>query len=308
MKQPTKISLLVATLACLTVAVLTVELRAEPRQPATARLVAPATPVHEDITTGTVARDTEGFTALPGYVGPAFVGGKSGRVVVLTNTVRSAPGTNWSAQALLRNETGGTVRAPRVTAHLFDAGHQEVGTAQTSVPLPSVRSGEPAPFAIRSDIPSTLVASVEWGVTYDTAPRAATYSTTTSPVEIDDSRTFEFSVFWQRAYGVSERLYGYPQNDSGDGPYPYVVFGEIHNIGTRPLAATRVLGAWLDSKGRVITVDWLSLRPATPDQKPQTSSNLGAGDYVDFLYTNSDPALAPQLGEAHLVLWGTYSE
>ncbi|MCU1230984.1 MAG: hypothetical protein JWO97_3868 [Acidobacteria bacterium] len=256
----------------------------------------------EDRAASAISRDSDGFTARPGYVGPAFVGDLSGRIVVLADSIRATTSGNWSAQALIRNEREETISQAHVTAHLFDAGHHELGSANAAVELKRVRSGEPAPFVMTSDIPSSLVASVEWAVGY--TPQRTVRSLAAAPAVADDELNIQFSVFWQRPYGHTNRLSGYPQNDSGDGPYPYVIVGEIHNSGTRPIGAARVLAAWLDDAGKVIHVDWLSLRPAARDLVAERSALLPSDGYVDFSYANSDPAVAPRLSGARLVLWG----
>jgi hypothetical protein len=264
--------------------------------------------VREDATTGTLSRASDGFTARPGYVGPDFLGTLSGRAVVLTDTVRIAPGADWSADGLIRNETANVIRNAQVTAHLFDAGHQELGSAEATVPLTALRAGEPAPFHIHADVTSTLVASVEWTVTYRPIPRmAAESSSSASSTSEDALRTMEFSVFWQRPYGYADRRYGYPQNDPANGPYPYVVFGEIHNSGTQPIEAARVLAAWLDAAGGVINVDWLTILPPEQNAPPRASTALPADGYADFIYRNSDPIIAPRLSDARVVLWGVDS-
>jgi hypothetical protein len=253
-----------------------------------------------------LSRTTDGLTAHPGYVGPDFLGTPSGRAVVLTDTVRTTTGSSWSAAGLIRNETSGLIRNPQVTAHLFDAGHHELATAHVSVPLVAIRAGEPAPFDIQSDLSSSLVASVEWTVRYGTTGRIAAQSSPTTGVASSDDaqRTIQFSVFWKRPYGNTDRMYGYPQNDSANGPYPYVVFGEIHNSGTQTLTAGRVLAAWLDAKGGVLHVDWLTILPSEEHAKPQSSATLQPGGYADFIYRNSDASIAPRLNDARIVLWG----
>jgi hypothetical protein len=261
------------------------------------------------VTTGTLSRTTDGFTARPGYVGPDFLGTPSGRAVVLTDTVRTTTGSNWSVAGLIRNETSAIIRNPQITAHLFDAGHHELATAHAPVPLVAIRPGEPAPFDIQSNLSSGLVASVEWTVNYETTARVTAQSSSTAGVASSDDaqRTIQFSVFWKRPYGYAGRMYGYPQNDSANGPYPYVVFGEVHNTGTQTLAAGRVLAAWLDAKGGVLNVDWLTILPSQQDAKPQSSATLQPDGYADFIYRNTDASIAPRLNDARIVLWGVES-
>jgi hypothetical protein len=287
------------------------ELRAQPpggsRAPVTTQsTLAIPSAIHEDVTTGTLSRTTDGFTARPGYVGPDFLGTASGRAVVLTDSVRTTASSNWAAAGLIRNETLGIIRNPQVTAHLFDGGHHELATAHASVPLVAIRTGEPAPFDIQSDLASSLVASVEWTVSYGATGRIAAQSSPTAEVASSDDaqRAIQFSVFWKRPYGHADRMYGYPQNDFARGPYPYVVFGEIHNSGTQTLLAGRVLAAWLDAKGGVLNVDWLTILPSDQDAKPQSSATLQPDGYADFIYRNSDASIAPRLNDARIVLWG----
>jgi hypothetical protein len=240
--------------------------------------------------------------AVPGFVGPYFnEEARRDKVVVLRDTVVTSGST---IRGLLRNETGGTIRGAKVAAVFFDAAHHQLARVDAWVPLPSIRRGEPAPFVVQA--PGVDGASIEWDVTY--TPDRNSVATEMAAERNDEGRSFELDVYWQRPFGQRERLFGYPQEDPADGPYPFVLFGALRNVGAKPFRAARVLGAWLDDEGHVLYVDWLKMRPVEASLRPQAMGAVKAGGAVDFFYSNSDPAIAPLLQNSRLVLWGTSHE
>jgi hypothetical protein len=248
-----------------------------------------------------------GATAVPGYAGPYYNdGARSDSVVVISESLKSRPGETWSIAGLIRNETDGMVIAPRVSATLLDRQGKTITTASASVPLVRVRPGEPAPFTITSPVSNTDVGSVIWAVTYARTAVSTTISATTDGGDTV-FRDFELSVFWHRPYGGERRLAGYPYADSAVAPYPYVVLGSIRNVDTRAVNSARVLGAWLNSQGQVVHVDWLSLRPGGISPGVQ-SSDIPGNTAIDFFYRNSDPEIAPLLNDSNLILWGANRE
>src|SRR3954451_1957166 len=131
--KPTRRTIVLSAAAAILIISGAVYLNARPLQPPLPESQEVGTRFREDTTTGTISRQFEGFTARPGYLGPDYVGALSGRVVVLTDTVRAANDIDWSAQGLVRNETNVSARNGRVTARLFDPAHHEIGTAQGAV-------------------------------------------------------------------------------------------------------------------------------------------------------------------------------
>lgn len=262
-----------------------------------------------DETRGTVIRRASDFVVAPGFVGPKYDDGGSGRVVVLTDTIAKRPGaTTWTATGFLQNETGTLVRITAVTGLLSDAAGKELRTIAASTPLATARAGEPVPFVASSDVAVDLVASVTWKVTYVRGVRQPPITAAAVEDTVDPDRTLEFTVYWRRPYGNSDRRYGYPQDDAPEGPYPYVVFGSLHNSGTLPAPAARALAAWLDKDGRVIHVDKLELRVLGRVIRSAPIADIAADGDVDFFYSNSNPDIAPLLADARMVLWGAASE
>lgn len=250
--------------------------------------------------------DPEGPRAVAGYVGPHFnPEAHSERVVVLAGTLRQGTGPQWTMQGFIRNETGGIIHRPRVTAVLRGAGRMEIARAEAWVPIESLRPGEPAPFVVTMTRPLATVASAEWEVRHEPEPAGRRVQ---ELAEHERRRSFELDVYWTRPYGDSERLNAYPQVDPATGPLPYVMFGSLRNVGSYTATGARVIAAWLDGKGRVVHVAGLTLKPTDDERGAATAVSLPARQQVDFHYSNADPAVAPLLDDATLVLWAVSHE
>lgn len=265
--------------------------------------------LQSDETRGSVTRRASEFTVVPGYIGPKYDDGGSGRVVVLTDTLAARPGSAaWTVSGLLQNETDSVVRISAVTGLLSDSAGKELGTVAASIPLSKARPGEPIPFVASSDVAANLVASMSWKITYVRELREPRVTGVVAEVKADPDRTLEFTIYWTRPYGNEDRRYGYPQDDRPEGPYPHVVFGSLHNFGTVRTSAAHVVAAWLDKEGRVIHVDRLELRILGKVIRSTQLADIPAGGDVDFFYSNNDPNVAPLLADARMVLWGAASE
>lgn len=243
--------------------------------------------------------DPDAFRDLPGYRGPYYRADVSDlnrtdvsghEVVVLPQTLFQWRTSDWKVSGLIRNETGSDVNVTAVTARLLDSRGNGLGAAAAWVPLDRLRPGEPAPFVVTTAIPANSVSSIDWSI--EQVPSAP------------PNRPFQIIPFWTQPFGDRQRHTGYPFADPANPPYPYVVFGSLRNTSSATVDAARLLGAWLDEKGRVVYVDWLSFIPATDLAQRQESITLPPGQGQDYIYQSIEPAVGAQLSKAALALWG----
>jgi hypothetical protein len=256
-----------------------------------------------DESRGLVERRSSEFIVAPGYAGPQYEDRASGRVIVLTNTLANEKGSTWGTAGLLLNESATVVELSNVTGILLDRTGKEIVSVEAALLLPTMRPGEPVPFTVSSTISSEEVASVTWKISYARGLREDRIKAMSVERTPETRRTLDFSTYWTRPYGEHDRLYGYPQNDTAEGPYPYVVFGSIHNYGALPIEDASMVAAWLDNAGRVIHVDRLLFLPPSDSIKVESTTDLSADGAIDFLYRNDDPDIAPRLAGARMILW-----
>lgn len=238
---------------------------------------------------GQPAPSPDEHKALYGYTGPYFDDSRrTGRVEVLTETVNVPPAATWRASGLVRNQTDAVVGSVAVTAELRSAtGDVLAETTATSAVSP-LRPGEPAPFAIVTDVPALLVNEVRYSASAEAAPGGGSIA----------ARSTETTVYWEVPFGARERRTHYPHVDTGVPPFPYVVFGSVRNASGRGLVP-QVVAAWFDEAGRVLHTAVL----------PRIETDSGPGQAVaeggssDFAYSNADPEVAPLLLDARLAVW-----
>ncbi len=223
------------------------------------------------------------WRSLGGFVGPYYAETVSGSgIEVLEGTVSTAAAGNWSAQGLVRNELPDVVGSVSVTAELFDADGNSLGTATGATAVANTRPGEPAPFAIAADVPAVDVASVAWGAV-------------AAPGQTVD-RNLEIRVFRVHPAGDRPAVDAYFHTDTGEGPYPFVLFGSVTNYGAA-LADGAVAVAWLDPDGRVVWTERVDVK------SPADTTTIAAGGIADFVVVVDDPA-APDLYQLDAMFWG----
>jgi hypothetical protein len=185
----------------------------------------------------------------------------------------------------MRNETTDPVVAPVVRAILRDGTGAELATAEGEVPVAPVRPGEPAPFAIASEVPAAAVASVEWSVVdAGGSPPPGT-------------RELALTTYFAEPAGAREALDLYLYRETGPGPHPYVLFGSITNNAGTDATAPAVVAAWLDENGR------LQLVTEAPVGDPDDPLDRVPPDgLADFLLTVDSPA-GDGLDGRELLLW-----
>ena len=228
----------------------------------------------------------ESFRTLAGFQGPLFTTDVSaGALTVLDGTLSVATTGPWRAQGLVRNETTSPVLAPEVTAVLRDGAGAEVGRVTAPALVAPVRSGEPAPFVLESDVDAAAVASVDWSVVdAGGAPPLGT-------------RDLELTTWFVEPAGAREPLTAGLFGESGAGPFPHVVYGSVTNRADVDAPHPAVVGAWLDDAGRVRAVTDSSV--VTVDGG--TLDALGPSGLADFvLRVEVD---ADGLDAAPMLLW-----
>lgn len=237
--------------------------------------------------------DANDFKALKGYSGPLFNPSvQTSSVEVLDSTVRVRRGTSWGAAGLVRNQTTDTVAQVTVTAQLRSANGDLIDTVSAKSPVRGVRSGEPVPFELTSGVPASTVADVDYSAV--SAPGSAS------------SREFDVVTYWQLPYGNRTRRDDtYPQADPPDPPYPYVRYGKVENL-SGALTSPTVVGAWLDTQGRVLEVAVLpriTIGPGETDGAIPDTQPIAPDSFGDFAYTNDDPLVAAELADAEFIRW-----
>ncbi len=225
------------------------------------------------------APDANAFKSLYGYYGPYFnTANLDGKVIVLDTSVFTWSTSTWKVTGMLRNQTRCSVRITGLTARLIGPHGEPLATATTTVPVDFLRPGEPGPFEIEAPHPGGEVTAIDWHVDYVFAQAAP--------------RMFQFKVYED---GLSE------------GGTRYDLGGTIRNLATTTARDTRVTVAWLDyeGNGRVRYVTSAKLRYISDPRRELDALDLGSGAEEDFLFITNDPKIAPLLGEARIVLWGT---
>ncbi len=235
------------------------------------------------------------WRALAGFVGERWLeSGGSGQVTVLTDTVTTGMGSSWSAMGLVRNETTSTVAEVSVQAELLDNSGVTRATVEVVVPVRSLRPGEPAPFALASDVPLAEVARVRWSASVPTDPSAGAPG---------GGRDLDLATYWQRSPEDPRPVDTWLYADDPAAPLPMVVFGSATNVGAEPLAGVEVVGAWLDGTGRVLAV--ARARVGVPGSTPDPSGPgvvVGPGQAADVVLV---PGGTVDWAAARLMLWGT---
>jgi len=238
---------------------------------------------------GEVPPPTDATRAFYGYIGPFFdVQAQTGTVELMQTTLRQASTTTWEVLGLVRNQTVGPVRAVVVTASLKAPNGLELGTVRATTMVNYVRAGEPAPFRLQSSIPAAGIGGVTYAVTFQSA-------STASLIE----RNLDMTTYWQVPFGSREPLSEYPMNEGPDSVLSYGLFGTVTN-NSGAMRRAHVVAGWLSDSGEVLHLTNVGL---VSEGSPPPAALVVNGS-ADFLYTNSDPLLAPQLHEARLVLWG----
>jgi len=223
-----------------------------------------------------LSTDPDGFKALPGYSGPFYnVAQLDGNVLIVMDTLYTWPGEAWLATGLVRNQTCADLRIHSITANLFDANGESLDRVTATLPLRTLRPGEPAPFVIGSPTPTRDVERVEWQV--DSAPSKT------------GSRSIELEVFEAKSVLGGQR---------------YSLFGSIRNTGSVTTSRTRVVAAWFNAEDKIVFVAFPKIRRISDPTQVTGAIDLEPGAIEDFLFVTEDPALVMLLDAASVALWG----
>ncbi len=225
---------------------------------------------------GELSPSPDGFKDLYGYEGPYYnTTHLDGRVVVLNSSVYTWPASTWKAAGMIRNQTRCPMQIRGVSARLLGPQGELIGTATATLPIDTLRAGEPGPFVIAAPVGANKVVSVEWHVDSTIAPSPA--------------RQFDFNIWYNAASPV-------------DG-YAYKLYGSVTNKSTTSYRDTSVVVAWLDSGNRVLYVASTTLNPYL---YPTNQMDLAAGENTGFLFYTTDSNLATTVRHAaNLAIWGT---
>jgi hypothetical protein len=223
--------------------------------------------------------DQDESKVLYGYEGPYYnTTDLDGRVLVLDQSTYTWPLANWKVTGLFRNQTRAPIHVASLTARLLGINSRVLASATARTPLDDLRPGEPAPFTIEAPVERADIKSIEWHI--DSAP------TKIPP------RMFSFNVYSAQAPTDSQ----------------YDLVGSIRNAATSTNSAHIVI-AWLDQQnaGKVLYVDSPKLELLTKgltsfELKSETS--IAPLHFVNFFYTNNDPAIVPILRNATFAIWG----
>lgn len=231
---------------------------------------------------------------LLGFDGPFYTAFPSGtEVTLLDESVAEGQGDTWSATGLVRNELTSPIGPITVTATLLDAAGAEVGVATASTLLPVIRPGEPAPFAVESDVATATVETVEWALT-DSEP-------TSDP----DARAMETTLYWSQPYGDRERLDDFFPADPVEPPYPFTLVGGVGNYSGSEIHSPFVVFGWLDSDGRLVFVGTSPIRHFTVSAEPVDV--LPPDGQSGFVIQVGDPVFGPMMSadDGGLILWSS---
>jgi hypothetical protein len=229
---------------------------------------------------------------LRGFQGDRYAGPlNSDAAVVLADTVSTTSTGTWRAWGLARNETSRTIGI-KVTAVLLDSAGGTLTTVAASSAVGAVRSGEPAPFVLTSTVPAAQVAGVRWS-------GAATPSGTAT------KRDFSIMLNWTLPYGDREPAASYYRDPAVGPPYPYVLSGEIQNVGTNAVTRPHVVVAWESDDGRVQWVDTAEAGqvPYRASESATFAPTLAAGALMPFLLTVADTSAGPTLADLTPTVW-----
>lgn len=203
---------------------------------------------------------------VAGYTGDRWAQHADGVVSVLADTLAIRDGV---VRGLVRNGRDEPVGPVQIV----------IGDTSTTIPLPVLRPGEPAPFSLPVG-PDVAVADLAFDVDAPTTPR--------SP-----GRAVRLATFWRRGVGDPRPVDTYLYADVVGEPTAAVAFGEVR--AAEQVDGLVVVAAWIDSDGRVLAVD------ESADLQLPT---LPPGGATDFVVAGHGP---PALDAARLVLWGSGS-
>lgn len=213
-------------------------------------------------------------------------------VIVLPETVTTATDGSWRAWGLVRNETTKTVGSVAVHARLLDVSGIVLDEASGRVVVDPLRPGEPAPFAIDTNLPAGAVADVEWTVTSG-SPTGATRK-----LRVQSGKMFGYGDFTYRGIRPLELNY---YRDPPTPPYPEVGFGRVDNESGVAIRSPRVVIAWTDRiSDRVL---WVTTVPVRDTLSGAALDVLGPGAREVFVYVISDPGLVHRLRDTSWEAW-----
>jgi hypothetical protein len=240
---------------------------------------------------GEEASNPEGWKNLLGFQGPFYTDSPTGEGLgVLNATIRLELDSNFIATGLIRNESHEAVGSVMVEATLLDAEGVELAKTSTSVAIDPIRPGEPAPFSVQAQVLATDVADVIW--------------TVSSGIPSPASREARIDVAWEAPFGDREPT---QYDDEAKEPMPYLLVGQVVNLGATSISGPQIIYALVDEVGVVQTIGtedlFLGEVGAVLDElRAEKDGIRGVGDFR-VVVPNEDLAKAIEGSKMMLMLW-----
>jgi hypothetical protein len=232
------------------------------------------------------------FRILSGFQGPRYTTDLTrAAVVVLEDTVADAPAADgtWAAQGLARNELAEAALDVSVSARLLDAAGAELAVVEEPVIVDDLRSGEPTPFVLGSEVPAAEVAAVEWW---------AAAGSTSAPEAVEPARSGQITTYFVEPAGDRDPVEVLDHVDPA-GSKPHLVYGSVAGVEGADVTEPSIVAAWLGADGRVLAVEDERLVRLGAGGVLESLDATGLGD---FLLVQDGPT-ASELLDAELALW-----
>jgi hypothetical protein len=103
------------------------------------------------------------------------------------------------------------------------------------------------------------------------------------------------AVYWTRPYGTARPIDVPGYADPQGGPFPFVLYGSVTNVGDEPLAEPLIAIDFLDGTSGA-PIHQVVARPVDPQGQP--IAQLAAGGTADLIVVVDDEAVAVRLPDA----------
>jgi archaellum component FlaG (FlaF/FlaG flagellin family) len=116
-------------------------------------------------------------------------------------------------------------------------------------------------------------------------------ATTTSVPVAQDS--ISVAVYWNRPYGTARPIDIPGYKDNAGGPFPYVLYGSVTNVGQQSITQPQLTVDWY-MDGQSIHTTTVPVR----DAQGAPLGELAAGSSADVIVVVDSESIAPQLADA----------
>lgn len=153
---------------------------------------------------------------------------------------------------------------------------------------------------------STDGTSTSASTSSSSAPASSSSTASTEPVDSAPSSSSSLpvpepesgvtvAVYWTRPYGTARPIDIPGYRDPQGGPFPFVLYGSVTNVGDGPLAEPEIAIDFLDGTTGA-PIHQVVVRPVDPQGQPV--AQLAAGGTADLIVVVDDEAVAVQLPDA----------